>query len=273
MFLQALRKRQRAVAQCSPLKKKDSFSCRHYCFPDFSRAELEGKLNHFWSCGRHFDWRRVPFVRRRCSGKVGEPFLLGCRLCSIVHVTVTCGCAFQVTPSTNTDETAYRYAGEKKPLWCQRYLTYDAKSLFFVGFLTHHSLHRRNHHIRCPYEDALCRRDFCLLFVGFPTTTNQRETGYRLEPTHAARARVHGYLREERTSECHWSGNMLQFHVSCFFLLFFLSMSVMNTMMFNRSHYLTIRKWLSVFPKPKLLLSKLKKRANFLHRWVCSPLG
>ena len=53
VFLRILLKRQRAVAQRSPLKKKDSFSCRHY-FPDFSRAELEW-LNYFWLRGRHFD--------------------------------------------------------------------------------------------------------------------------------------------------------------------------------------------------------------------------
>ena len=51
LLLRVLRKRQRAVAQRSPLKKKDSSSCRH-CFPDFSRAELEW-LNHFRSLGRH----------------------------------------------------------------------------------------------------------------------------------------------------------------------------------------------------------------------------
>ena len=51
LLLRVLRKPQRAVAQRSPLKKKDSSSCRH-CFPDFSRAELEW-LNHFRSHGRH----------------------------------------------------------------------------------------------------------------------------------------------------------------------------------------------------------------------------
>ena len=46
-------KRQRVVAPRSPLKKKDSFSCRH-CFPVFSRAAPEW-LYHFRSSGRHFD--------------------------------------------------------------------------------------------------------------------------------------------------------------------------------------------------------------------------
>ena len=105
VFLGVLRKRQRAVAQRSPpkkklLKKKSSFSYRH-CFSDFSRAELEW-LNHFQLRGRHFDWRGVPFVRRCCCGKVGEPFFVGLpSLCSIVHVTVTCGSAFSTGDSIN----------------------------------------------------------------------------------------------------------------------------------------------------------------------------
>ena len=53
MFPQILWKRQQAVGQRSPLKKKDSFSCRQY-FPVFSRAELEW-LYHFRSRDRHFD--------------------------------------------------------------------------------------------------------------------------------------------------------------------------------------------------------------------------
>ena len=53
VFLRILWKRQRVVAPRSPLKKKDSFSCRH-CFPVFSRAAPEW-LYHFRSSGRHFD--------------------------------------------------------------------------------------------------------------------------------------------------------------------------------------------------------------------------
>ena len=53
VFLRILWKRQRAVAPRSPLKKKDSFSCRH-CFPVFSRAAPEW-LYHFQSRGRQCD--------------------------------------------------------------------------------------------------------------------------------------------------------------------------------------------------------------------------
>ena len=85
VFLRILRKRQRAIAQRSHLKKKDSFSCRHCnnCFPDFARAELEW-LNHFRSCGRHFDWRWwVPFVRRREAVERSESLFVG--LLSVLH--------------------------------------------------------------------------------------------------------------------------------------------------------------------------------------------
>ena len=53
VFPQILWKRQRVVAERSPLKKRDSFSCRH-CFPVFSSAAPEW-LYHFRSSGRHFD--------------------------------------------------------------------------------------------------------------------------------------------------------------------------------------------------------------------------
>ena len=108
-------------------------------------------------------------------------------------------------------------------------------------------------------------RHFRLLqVVRFPTAANQREAGYHLEPVHAARARGAWLFkrRKKRTSERYWSGNMLQFHHSCFFLLFFLSMSVMNTMLFNRSHYLTIRKWL-FFPKAEAAV-------EFFQVWIFS---
>ena len=88
VFLRILWKRQRVVAPRSPLKKKDSFSCRH-CFPVLSRAAPEW-LYHFRSSGRHFDSYAhimdyagvLAVIQLQFSRKVGleeEGFLQNCK--------------------------------------------------------------------------------------------------------------------------------------------------------------------------------------------------
>ena len=137
------------------LSRRKSSSCRH-CFPDFSRAELEW-LNHFRSRGRHsVDWRGVPFVQRGKAAGRSESLLLDCRLCSIVRATATCECAFHVTSSTCRWKSIC--CGKEALMRLRRW---SFSFFFFVGFLTRRSLHRRNRHIRCVYEDALFHPFFC----------------------------------------------------------------------------------------------------------------
>ena len=83
LLLRVLRKRQRAVAQRSPLKKRDSynFSCRH-CFPDFSRAELT-------TFGRvvaiQLTDAGVPFVQRREAAGRSDSLFSTVGLPSVLH--------------------------------------------------------------------------------------------------------------------------------------------------------------------------------------------
>ena len=240
--MRVLRKRQRAAAQRSPLKKKDSYSCRN-CFPDFSRAELEW-LNHFRSRGRHsVDWRGVPFVQRREGRRAFFCWIAACAPSFVWQWPVS---ALFMWVRQHVGETAY--AAAKKPL-----CNYDASAMKFQLFfcrlpnppLTTPTKPRHTPSVRrCPF--------FAFFFVGFLTAANQR-VPKKISPQwndlwvdSAERSRSDRVGVEpgrERNGNVMWQSHITAVavsHCSCFFPALF--SELLNTMVFNLSHYLTIRK-------------------------------
>ena len=193
----------------------------------------------------------------RC-GKVGELFLLGCRLCSILRVTVTCECAFQMTPSTCPWNS----------ICCGKEAQYDASAMkfrlsFYVGFLTRQSPHWRNRRIRCPYP-------FRLFFCGVPN--HRQPTCSKFFFTTVKR--VHACVSRAIAKRSSWvkpgrerNGNVMwQSHNSCFSLLFFPWCSTwVNVLPFKIK--------MTSFSKAKAAGRQAQRWAIFLHRGVCSSLG
>ena len=235
--MRVIRKRQRAVAQRSPLKKKDNFSCRH-CFPDFSRAELEW-LNHFRSRGRHsVDWRGVPFVQRREAAGRSESLFVG--LPSVLHRSFDSDLWVRFSCDFVNMSVKQHMLRQRSP--------YDASAMKFQLFVCRLPNPPLTTPTTPPHTLSVRRYPFRLFFfVRFPTSANQRV------PKKISQ-RVHVWVERSRSDRVGWSrggsetamlcGSLTWQHVavshcSCFFPGLF--SELLNTMVFNLSQYLTIR--------------------------------
>ena len=153
LLLRVLRKRQRAVAQRSPLKKKDSSSCRH-CFPDFSRAELEwlNPLSVAWSPFTDAGFRsfkdRVKLREGRRAFFVGLPSVLHRSCDSDLWVRFSCD-------FVNMSVKQHICCGKEALMMLRRW----SFSFFFFCRLPNPPLtHRRNLCVRrCPFSPFFCR--------------------------------------------------------------------------------------------------------------------
>ena len=151
-----------------------------------------------------FSWRTRGSVRSETwsCGKVGEPFLLDCRLCSIigVRVTVTCECAFHVTSSTCRWNSIC--CGKEAFMMLRRW----SFSFFFVSFLTRRSPHRRNRRLRCRQGPYRRRCSFSPLFLSGsqpPPTSVFQKIFTTVKRVHVKR--VHVWVEWSRSDRVGWS--------------------------------------------------------------------